>query len=118
MSKTVLVFGSMATAMLLASMAAVLMAATGVAQTTTETVTLVGAGDIAECSPDNNAEATAALLADIPGTVLALGDNAYPDGTRTQYANCYDNYRLSGVVSSIPPAPPGGVSTKLARCLF
>jgi acid phosphatase type 7 len=96
MSKTVLVIGSMATAMLLASMAAVLMAATGVAQTTTETVTLVGAGDIAECSQDNNAEATAALLADIPGTVLALGDNAYPDGTRTQYANCYDNYRLSG----------------------
>jgi hypothetical protein len=94
MSKTVLVIGSMATAMLLASMAAVLMAATGVAQTTTETVTLVGAGDIAECSQDNNAEATAALLADIPGPVLTLGDNAYPDGIRTQYANCYDNYRL------------------------
>jgi hypothetical protein len=52
-------------------------------------------GDIAECSQDNNAQATAALLAKIPGTVLALGDNAYPDGTRTQYANCYDNYRLS-----------------------
>jgi hypothetical protein len=93
MSKTVLVVGAMASAMLLACMAAVLTATAGVGQT--QTVTLVGAGDIAECSPDNNAQATAALLAKIPGTALALGDNAYPDGTRTQYANCYDNYRLS-----------------------
>ena len=93
MSKTVLVVGSIASAMVLACMAAVLTAAPGASQT--QTVTLVGAGDIAECSPDNNAEETAALLAKIPGTVLALGDNAYPDGTRTQYANCYDNYRLS-----------------------
>jgi acid phosphatase type 7 len=72
---------------------AVLIAVPSVAQTAT--VTLVGAGDIAECSQDNYAEETAALLASIPGTVLALGDNAYPDGTRAQYANCYDNYRLS-----------------------
>jgi hypothetical protein len=93
MSKTVLVVGSIASAMVLACMAAVLTATPGASQT--QTVTLVGAGDIAECSPDNNAEETAALLAKIPGTVLALGDNAYPDGTRTQYANCYDNYRLS-----------------------
>src|SRR3712207_9209055 len=32
-------------------------------------------GDIAECSPDNNAAETAALLAGIPGTVLAPGAN-------------------------------------------
>ena len=83
----------MASAMLVACMAALLTAVPGASQT--QTVTLVGAGDIAECSQDNNAEATAALLDKIPGTVLALGDNAYPDGTRTQYANCYDNYRLS-----------------------
>ena len=93
MSKTVLVVVSMVSAMVLACTAAVLTATPGASQT--QTVTLVGAGDIAECSPDNNAEETAALLAKIPGTVLALGDNAYPDGTRTQYANCYDNYRLS-----------------------
>ena len=93
MSKSVLVVVAMASAMLLACMAAVLTATPGASQT--QTVTLVGAGDIAECSADNNAEATAALLANIPGSVLALGDNAYPDGTRTQYANCYDNYRLS-----------------------
>jgi acid phosphatase type 7 len=94
MRKTVLVVGSMASAMLLACMASVLTAVPGASET--QTVTLVGAGDIAECSPDNNAKATAALLDKIPAeTVLALGDNAYPDGTRTQYANCYDNYRLS-----------------------
>jgi hypothetical protein len=92
MSKTVLGVGSIASAMLLACMAAVLTATPGVGQT--QTVTLVGAGDIAECSPDNNAKATAALLANIPGTVLDLGDNVYPDGTPRQYANCYDNYRL------------------------
>src|SRR5918999_4028206 len=93
MRKAVLVVVAMASAMVLACMLAVLTAVPGASQT--QTVTLVGAGDIAECSPDNNAEETAALLANIPGTVLALGDNAYPDGTRTQYANCYDNYRLS-----------------------
>src|SRR5918994_2523508 len=92
---TLLLLASITLAVLLSCTTAVLMAAQGVAQTTTEPVTLVGAGDIAECSPDNNAQATAALLDKIPGTVLALGDNAYPNGTRTQYANCYDNYRLS-----------------------
>jgi hypothetical protein len=95
MRKTLLLLASMTLAVLLSCTTAVLMAAQGVAQTTTETMTIVGAGDIAECSPDNNAQETAALLASIPGTVLALGDNAYPDGTRTQYANCYDNYKLS-----------------------
>src|SRR5215203_3031079 len=95
MRKITLLLASMTLAVLLSCTTAVLMAAQGVAKTTTEAVTLVGAGDIAECSPDNNAQATAALLASIPGTVLALGDNAYPAGTRTQYANCYDNYRLS-----------------------
>src|ERR671913_2495712 len=88
-----LLLASMTLAVLLSCTTAVLMAAQGVAQTAT--VTLVGAGDIAECSPDNNAKATAALLANIPGTVLPLGDNAYPNGTPRQYANCYDNYRLS-----------------------
>src|SRR5688572_24644135 len=93
MSKTtLLLLASMTLAVVLSCTTTVLMAAQGVAQTAT--VTLVGAGDIAECSPDNNAKAMAALLAKIPGTVLALGDNAYPHGTPKQYANCYDNYRL------------------------
>jgi hypothetical protein len=51
--------------------------------------TLVGAGDIASCGSSGD-ESTAALLADIPGTVFTAGDNAYPDGTATDYANCYN----------------------------
>jgi len=49
---------------------------------------LVGAGDIATCL-DGYDEATAALLDEIPGTVFTAGDNAYPNGTATDYAKCY-----------------------------
>jgi hypothetical protein len=52
-------------------------------------VVLVGAGDIATCSSKGD-EATAALLAGIPGVVFTLGDNAYPDGTDSDYAGCYN----------------------------
>ena len=51
-------------------------------------VTLVGAGNIASCSTTGD-EATATLLDAIPGTVMALGDNAYTSGTLTQYNTCY-----------------------------
>src|SRR5918994_335724 len=106
MGKTTLVLASMTVAVLLACMAAVLAAVPGLAQTAT--VTLVGAGDIARCdAPDD--EHTARLINNAlrnltpDGTlpslararVVTLGDNAYPSGTRTQFANCYDNYRLS-----------------------
>jgi hypothetical protein len=50
---------------------------------------LVGAGDIAGCSSDGD-EATARLLDNIPGTVFTTGDNAYPDGSAAQFADCYD----------------------------
>ncbi len=49
---------------------------------------LVGAGDIAGCTQTND-EATAVLLDAIPGTVFTIGDNAYENGTTTQYTNCY-----------------------------
>ena len=49
---------------------------------------LVGAGDIAGCSSSGD-EATAALLDTIAGTVFTAGDNAYPDGTATNFATCY-----------------------------
>src|SRR5205823_10800267 len=29
------------------------------------------------------------LMDTIPGTVFALGDNAYPNGSSSDYANCY-----------------------------
>ncbi|MBW3601962.1 MAG: metallophosphoesterase [Actinobacteria bacterium] len=49
---------------------------------------LVGAGDIAECDSDGD-EATAALLDDIDGTVFTTGDNAYPDASAEDFAECY-----------------------------
>ncbi len=53
------------------------------------TPVLVGASDIAACNKTRD-EATAALLDGIPGTVIALGDNAYNNGSATDYANCYE----------------------------
>ncbi len=51
--------------------------------------TLVGAGDIAVCGESAHEE-TARVLDTIPGTVFTAGDNAYPDGTAQQFADCYD----------------------------
>jgi hypothetical protein len=51
-------------------------------------VTLVGAGDIADCATQWD-EATADLLDAIPGTVFTAGDNVYEDGTAEEYADCY-----------------------------
>jgi len=49
---------------------------------------LVGAGDIAKCTVTGD-EATAALLDNIAGTVITLGDNVYDAGTSTEYRDCY-----------------------------
>jgi acid phosphatase type 7 len=74
MRKTVLVVGSIAAEMLLACMAVVLTATPGASQT----VTLVGAGDIAGCDFKADRK-TARLLGRIQGTVFTLGDNVYPE---------------------------------------
>jgi PKD repeat protein len=50
---------------------------------------LVGAGDIADCTVTEDS-ATAALVADTPGTVFTLGDNAYLHGTAAEFAACYE----------------------------
>ena len=50
--------------------------------------TLVAAGDIANCASQGD-EITAALLDGIPGTVAALGDLAYENGTPAEFAGCY-----------------------------
>jgi len=52
------------------------------------TVVFVGAGDIAVGGGFQ--EATAQLLDGIPGTVFTLGDQAYPDGTTSDYTTYYD----------------------------
>ena len=51
---------------------------------------VVAAGDIADCRREGD-EATARLVDDIHGTVLTLGDNAYPDGSAADFEECYDS---------------------------
>src|SRR5215471_21415368 len=69
-----------------------------------EAAVLVGAGDIADCRDLSGAEATAKLLEQIPGTVMAVGDLAYPDGTAENFA-CYD--RTWGRVKERTRPAPG-----------
>jgi len=64
---------------------------------------LVGAGDIADCRDLAGAEATAKLLEQIPGTVMAVGDLAYPDGSEENF-ECYDK-TWGRVKSRTRPAP-------------
>jgi hypothetical protein len=54
-----------------------------------ESAVLVGAGDIANGSNQND-EATAKLLDGISGTVFTAGDNAYGDGTLAEFNNYYE----------------------------
>lgn len=54
-----------------------------------QTAILVGAGDIADCKDLTGAEATAKLLDHVSGTVMAVGDLAYPDGSKENFT-CYD----------------------------
>ncbi len=48
----------------------------------------VGAGDVGTCAKPYPL-ATGRLLDGIPGTVFLLGDNAYPDGSDSDYQNCF-----------------------------
>ena len=64
---------------------------------------LVGAGDIADCKDLSGAEATAKLLVQVPGTVMAVGDLAYPDGSKENFT-CYDK-TWGRVKSRTRPAP-------------
>ncbi|MDA5279572.1 DNRLRE domain-containing protein [Streptomyces sp. Isolate_45] len=49
---------------------------------------LVGAGDIATSGSGDTA--TAKLLDNIPGTVFTVGDNAYPNGTASDFSTYYE----------------------------
>lgn len=52
------------------------------------TVVLTGAGDVADCRK-TSAGKTSDLLIDQPGTIFTAGDNAYEDGSPTEFASCY-----------------------------
>src|SRR6266702_1401499 len=41
-------------------------------------------------SPMRGATLTASVLDNIGGTVMTVGDNAYPDGSSTAFTTCYD----------------------------
>ena len=64
---------------------------------------VVAAGDIASCATEAD-EATAELVEGIEGTVLALGDEAYPRGTAADFEECYDPSwgRVKGRTRPVP----------------
>jgi hypothetical protein len=50
---------------------------------------ILAAGNIAKCGSTND-ETTASLLDNLPGTVFALGDIAFPGGSPQAYSDCYE----------------------------
>ena len=50
---------------------------------------MIAAGDIAACDVETDS-ATATLVAELDGTLVALGDLVYPAGTDQTFAQCYD----------------------------
>src|SRR5207248_1231589 len=53
-------------------------------------VVFIGAGDIGDCTRTSD-DSTGALIARLnPDAVFSAGDNAYPDGTATEFATCFD----------------------------
>ena len=50
---------------------------------------VLAAGDIGSCDPAAGTDALARMLDQLPGTILALGDIAYPDGGFASYRDCY-----------------------------
>jgi hypothetical protein len=50
---------------------------------------VLAAGDVTSCK-STGSKSTGALISSRQGTVLALGDLAYPSGTADQFKNCYD----------------------------
>lgn len=56
---------------------------------TAPVVTVLAAGDIAECKSPGAAR-TAEIIEKIEGTVLAIGDLAYPKGSYDNFMKCYE----------------------------
>lgn len=65
------------------------MAPTGTTAEAEAPATILATGDIAGCMKAFHDEVTAEMVADMPGTILALGDVVYENGTRWQFRNCY-----------------------------
>lgn len=80
------------------------MTTTGATAEAVQPATILAAGDIAGCADHYKDEVTARMLADMPGTILALGDVVYQNGTRWQFRNCYDP-SWGRLLSRTRPAP-------------
>ncbi|MFL5759808.1 MAG: metallophosphoesterase family protein, partial [Thermomicrobiales bacterium] len=64
----------------------------------------IGAGDIAGCSNTSDSDSGAIIAAHPADYVFTLGDNAYDNGTSTEFANCY-NPAWGGFKNRTHPAP-------------
>ena len=53
-----------------------------------QSVVVLAAGDIAKCNLEWDSF-TGALLDNLPGTILGLGDNAYQIGSLQEFNDCY-----------------------------
>src|SRR5215217_2426541 len=100
---------------------AVLLIGWGCKSEPTPSAEIVAAGDIASCRAEGD-EATAELVEGIEGTVLALGDEAYPRGSVANFKECYDPSwgRFKGApslspatTSTIPKGPETTSSTSV-----
>lgn len=80
------------------------MAPTGATAEANQPAIILAAGDIAGCADFYQDEVTAEMLADMPGTILPLGDVVYQNGTRWQFRNCYDP-SWGRLLSRSRPAP-------------
>jgi acid phosphatase type 7 len=85
--------GKIARVVIVTTLAILIVAACGPEKTPPPEVSgrpvVVAAGDIADCAREDD-EATARLVGRIEGTVLTLGDHAYPDGSAENFAECYE----------------------------
>ncbi|MDQ3129118.1 MAG: metallophosphoesterase, partial [Chloroflexota bacterium] len=69
-----------------------------------ETIVLTGAGDIADCSLPGSSQTSDLLLAQT-GFVFTAGDNAYANGSPTDFAACYGPTWGRVLDRTILPAP-------------
>ena len=77
-----------ATVVIVATVAAFLIAGGCTTEPAPSAEEVVAAGDIASCRTQAD-EATAELVEGIDGTVLALGNEAYPKGSQANFEECY-----------------------------
>ena len=78
-----------ATGLILAAIAVLLLSVGCKPEPTPSGEVVLAAGDIANCHAQGD-EATAELVEGIDGTVLALGDEAYPKGSQANFEQCYN----------------------------